>query len=220
VIAEPDVALTDWGLAVECAILARLISRTGTRDPALAHRVGARPWLVLFFASTALAALLGGAVHGLFPDPVSLGQRLLWPITLLAIGVTAWAAWATGGHLVFGLAAGRAITVLAGGAFVVYGMAVWRAGWPFVVAIADYLPAAVFLLGVFAWLYARTRNHGLLAGIGGLLLTFVAAGVQHEGIDLSRVHFDHNALYHVIQAIALFLIYRGAAAALVTGAGR
>jgi hypothetical protein len=220
VIAEPDVALTDWGLAVECAILARLMACSGTREPALAHRVGARPWLVLFFGSTALAALLGGAVHGLFPDPASLGQRLLWPITLLAIGVTAWTAWAAGGHLAFGPAAGRAIAVLAGGAFVVYGVVAWRAGWPFVAAIADYLPAAVFLLAVFAWLYAKARDRGLLAGIGGLLLTFVAAGVQHEGIDLSPVYFDHNALNHVIQALALLLIYRGAAAALLIGGGR
>ncbi len=120
----------------------------------------------------------------------------------------------------FGPAAGRAIAVLAGGAFVVYGVIAWRAGWPFVVAIADYLPAAVFLLGVFVSLYAKTRNRDLLAGIAGLLLTFAAAGVQHEGIGLSPVYFDHNALYHVIQALALFLMYRGAAAALLIGAGR
>jgi hypothetical protein len=110
VITEPDVTLTDWGLAVESAILARLIAGVGGPVPT-------RAWLVLFFASTALAALTGGAVHGLFLDPTSAGQRVLWPVTLLAIGATASAAWAAGGYVA---RVGRAIVTGAGIAFVAY----------------------------------------------------------------------------------------------------
>jgi hypothetical protein len=38
-------------------------------------------------------------------------------------------------------------------------------------------------------------------------LTFVAAGVQQAGVALGSIHFNHNALYHVIQAVALFMIF-------------
>lgn len=216
-IAEPDVALTDWGLAVECAVLARSIAGVGPRERR-APAVAARPWLVLFFASTAVAGATGGAVHGLFPDAASLGQRVLWPVTLLAIGVTAWGAWAAGGYLALRPAAAGIVARLAGVAFVVYAVIAWRAGFAFAVAIADYLPAAVFLLVVFARRYVVTRDRGFLLGAAGIALTFAAAAVQHEGIDLDRAHFDHNALYHVIQAVALYLIYRGAVRALALAA--
>ncbi len=208
-IAEPDVTLTDWGLAVECAVLSRMIARDGGPRP---HAL-ARPWLALFFASTAVAALLGGMVHGLFPGTTAVG-RLLWPTTILAIGVTAWAAWAAGGHLAFGPKVGRAIARLAGVGFVAYAVVAWRGGFAFAVAIAGYLPAAAFLLGVFAWRYRTSHDRRLLAGVAGIGLTFVAAAVQQARVSLSAAYFDYNALYHVIQAVALWLIYRGAARAL------
>jgi hypothetical protein len=36
-----------------------------------------------------------------------------------------------------------------------------------------------------------------------------AAG-QQAGVALHPVHFDHNAVYHVVQAVALYLLYRTA----------
>jgi hypothetical protein len=59
-------------------------------------------------------------------------------------------------------------------------------------------------------MYRRTRNRPLALTITGLLLTFVAAGVQQAGIAVHPVYFNHNALYHVIQGVALFLIFVGA----------
>ena len=218
-IAEPDVTLTDWGLAVECAILARLIARA--EGPAgSGERPPARPWLVLFFASTGAAALTGGAVHGLFPDPASAGQRWLWPATLLAVGVTAWSAWAVGGHMAWGPRVGRVISAAAGVGFAIYALALWRFGFRFALAIASYLPAALFLLGVFAWLRRRSPDRRLWAGAAGIALTFAAAAVQQLRIDIDRTYFDHNALYHVMQAIAFVLIYRGATGALAVSPRR
>ena len=43
-IAEPDVTLTDWGLAVECAILARLIARAEGPAEAVKGRRPDRGW--------------------------------------------------------------------------------------------------------------------------------------------------------------------------------
>src|SRR2546422_6430208 len=50
----------------------------------------------LFFGSAAVASLAGGTVHGFFLDVRTLGNAVLWRITLIAIGVTAASAWAIG----------------------------------------------------------------------------------------------------------------------------
>ena len=60
-----------------------------------------RPWLTLFFASVSAASLCGGLVHGFFLDEQSLGAKILWPMTLLATGVTALSLWAIGAKLLF-----------------------------------------------------------------------------------------------------------------------
>ena len=80
----------------------------------------------------------------------------------------------------------------------------------FLVAIATYLPATVFLLVVFIMLHSRDKTQGVAPGIVGLLLTFVAAVVQQLRIAVHPVYFNHNALYHVIQGVALYLIFRAA----------
>ena len=78
------------------------------------------------------------------------------------------------------------------------------------VAIAAYLPASLFWLAVLVLAYRETRQSPALAGVIGVLLTFAAAWVQQRNIALHPRYFDHNALYHVIQFIALFLLYRSA----------
>ena len=206
-ISEPIVTLTDYGLTVECAVLAWLMGR----------RAGgpAREWFTLFFLSLGAAALTGGTVHGFFPDPTSVGHRLLWPTALLAIGVMAWAAWSAGGALAFAPAAARGISIAAGILFVVYAALVLLVSQDFAGAIIEYLPAALFLLAVFGWKAARSGVRGAWAGMAGLVLSFLAAAVQQLRIAPDPARFDHNALYHVLQAVALILIYRGAAALVI-----
>src|SRR5689334_2512467 len=94
-ITEPAVTLTDYGLAIECALFTYLLSSRGDRHQRL------RPWFVLFFASASVAALTGGTAHGFFPNVETTGYAVLWPATFLALGVTALAAWAIGARIQF-----------------------------------------------------------------------------------------------------------------------
>ena len=85
-------------------------------------------------------------------------------------------------------------------------------GWLILIlalAIAAYLPAALFLLAVFVSAGHR-RGRSNVSGTVGLALTFVAAAVQQLHIALHPVYFNHNALYHVIQGIAIVLLFLGA----------
>jgi hypothetical protein len=77
----------------------------------------------------------------------------------------------------------------------------------FGIAIAHYLPATLFLLFAFALLYGRGRRSAMLAGVIGMVLTLVAAYVQQRRIAVHPVYFNHNALYHLVQAIALALLF-------------
>ena len=56
---DPDVTLTDYGLALLCAWFVWRMWRGPRFGPA-------RFWLVLFFAAASAAPLLGGTVHGFF----------------------------------------------------------------------------------------------------------------------------------------------------------
>ena len=140
-IAEPDVTLTDYGLAIECAWLAAFLLRTPTRAAPL------RFYFVAFFCAVGLAALLGGTEHGFLLDDTTLLHRVVWKGTLVAIGGSALAAWFAGAELI---AAAPARWIKAGAVvlFVGYVVAVARSD-AFLVAIVHYLPAVVFLLTVF-----------------------------------------------------------------------
>jgi hypothetical protein len=198
---EPVVTFTDYGLALECGLLAWLCWR---RRPGPFRR-----WLTVFFFAAALAPLLGGTVHGFFPDE-TLGQRLLWTGTLLAIGVTALSGWALGGLLVLSERARHWLMVAAWVQLAVYAGVVGFISGNFAVAIIDYLPATVFLLVAFAIAWRRSRASPLAVAAAGLGLTLVAAAGQQAGIGIHPVWFDHNALYHLLQALAFLMVYRGA----------
>jgi hypothetical protein len=197
---EPDVTLTDYVIALECVIFCLLAARWAAGDGRL------RSWWIVFFASIGAGALFGGTVHGFFLDPASAGNRVLWPATLLALGVTSMAMWVIGARVGLREPAATWVRRAAVAQFVAYAAIVLFVNSRFIVAIATYLPAAVFLLVVVSLLYTRTKTPALAYGIGGLLLAFVAAAVQQLGIAIHPVYFNHNALYHVLQGISLFLI--------------
>lgn len=197
---EPAVALTDLGLALECTLFVFLLAAP-TSNIALA-----RAWRLLF-ASLAGAAFLGFVVHGFLVDKSALSYRLAWTATLLAIGVVTLATTLIATHLCCAAPTRQWIVratllLLSGYAFLVlmgyrhYGL-----------AVAVYLPAILFLLGALAVRYWRVHSPGTVLGMAGLVLSLLAAAVQQLNINLHPDYLDHNTLYHLIQALALWLLY-------------
>lgn len=203
-ITEPDVTLTDYGLAIECAMFAYVLYRAERPTHAL------RRWFVVFFVMGSAAALAGGTVHGFFHDRNTVGGRFLWSFTLLAIGGSALAAWAVGTRFITTQTLQRLVMSGAVVTSVAYVFVVVRITSSFLVAVVNYLPALIFLTGTFVVLYARVRTPEVLCGVAGLLLMFVAAGIQWGGVALHPVYFNHNALYHVVQGVALALFFKAA----------
>ncbi len=201
---EPDVTLTDYGLALECAVFAVLLCRKATAQPQL------RAWFALFFSSIGVAALAGGTVHGFFLDVRTTGRAVLWPAAMLALGGTALSTWAIGARIQFSRRLARLVTLCATVVFALYCALVLFVTQSYSLAIGHYVPAVCFLVGVFALAYRRTRARPVGFAFLGLLLTLVASGLQWGRVGLHPVYFNHNALYHLIEAVALYLIFCGA----------
>lgn len=201
--AEPAVVITDYLLALETAAFAVATAQRPANKP------GLRSWIALFFGSISVAALAGGTAHGFFPQPERRGHRVFWSTTYAAIGVTTLATWIIGAEIALPPPVARSVKGTAMGLMAAY-LAVTLSGRRrFVVAIVTYIPATAFLLAALMRRYRQTGQQPLLAGVGGGVLTFVAAAVQVRRITLHPRLFDHNALYHAIQGVALALLFIG-----------
>jgi hypothetical protein len=201
---QMDVSLTDYGLALECACFAYLIARLRTKACSLARI------FMAFFFSIAMAAAAGGTVHGFFLDESSIGYRLLWPFTLIVIGITALAGVHIGTALLFSRSTAIYINRLALAVFMAYLVIVLFIRRDFLIAILDYLPALLFIGGAFLLAHRRQKRPAFLAGFLGVCIMLFAAAAQQAKLGIHPRYFDHNAVYHVLQAIALFMIFLAA----------
>ena len=201
---RPAVSLTDFALAIECAAFTVMLTPPPATDPVL------RRWFVVFFASVAAASLLGGTMHGFFEYSTSPLRTVLWVGTLLSILVTSFTVWSIAALLQLQQRASQYVRWFAGAQMIVLSIVVLFVTREFVIAIVAYLPAALFLFVAMILTYRRRRDRALASGVAGLALVFIGAAVQQSGVALHPVYLDHNTLYHVLQGVALWLIYRAA----------
>ena len=200
---EPDVALTDYGLAIECALFAWLLSIDATRHGQLRRR------MVLFFAAAAVAPLAGGTVHGFLLESEGALHSVLWVSALLAIGLTALFAWAIGAEIILQPRHARLVERVARFTFVANAMVVIFVHDAFWVAIAFYLPAALFLLLAFLLRVLKDRLPGAGLGAWGVALGILAAALQQLRVTIHPTYFNHNAVYHLVQAVAFVFLFAG-----------
>jgi hypothetical protein len=164
----------------------------------------ARLIAVSFFALAA-AALLGASVHGLgLPLPV---KALLWRLVYLGVGLTNLLLLAgivlplVGPHL------RRVVSLVLGLRFVLFLAMAWGRDFGFALMDAAVSLLLLLTLALFFTL-ARRRPFGpwLLAGTVASLL---GAAVQAFRVA-PHPSFNHNDLFHVVQAGAVFFFYAGA----------
>lgn len=178
---EPMTVFTDYILAVAAAVFAVRLWNVF------------RAWAVAF-AFTAAASFLGGTYHGIAPLLTDDAATALWKATVLSVGLAS-------AFLLAGC--GRAFAVVAAVKFVIY------AAWividdDFAVVIADY-GATLLIVGI---VFATRRSRATPWVIGSIAVSVIGALVQQSGMALHR-HFNHNDIYHVIQLLALWMLYRG-----------
>ena len=194
-------AFTDYLLAAWSAWLALLLWR---HERQLRQRT-TRFWFGAFLA-TAIGAAAGGGFHGGTAGP-GIGA-LLWKTAVMWAGM---AAFLMVSATAFGVCRPRIriwLIVPAALELALYGYwMVWHDGFRYVVF--DYASAmlVVLLFSIHAWLQ---RGERAAVWIGaGIFVSFAGVGVEAVGWPVYS-RFNHDALYHLVQAAALYLFYRGA----------
>ena len=159
-------------------------------------------------AATGLAAWTGGLWHGFGPDLAPLTARLLWKVTLFAIGGAAAAMLAGAAFAALRAPVRTALLALVGVKLALY-LAWMGVHDDFRYVIYDYVPAMAVVLGLQIVAAARGRATGAGWIVGGILLSFVAAAIQRSEAVFTP-WFNANDLYHLVQIVALVLLYFGA----------
>ncbi len=198
---EPDVALTDYALAVECFIFAAWLIRVST--PSKSKKI----WSGIAFLSLGIASVIGGTVHGYFREETTMGYKILWPAALLSIGVTALASWILGAEILFSkrLAAyGKTAAIVA---FGIYACEILFVNQSFRIAIFFYVPAILLILAASCHIYAQDRAWPALLGIAGILLSLLAPVMQQAGYSWPALHLNHNAVFHLFQGLSNAFVF-------------
>ena len=200
---DSDVAGTDLALAGLAAYLGwRLwVGAAGRR----LQRTGA-----VLLGVLASAAMAGAIFHAFFPaGTTTLSGSLAWKPVALSIVV----AGATMLDLSLGLLLPRLPSRLRWSVVLMY-----AAGFAAVMILLDdsftsivrfYVPTLILLLLAAARQSVRSRSAGWTLILAGLLLSAGAALLQQARVALHPVYFDHNAVYHLVQTIAVVFLYLG-----------
>jgi hypothetical protein len=163
--------------------------------------------LAFSFLATFVAALLGAASHGIDPRVDPEQRARCWRGSLYASGFISAACIASVAFFAARGTTRAAILVFAGVKLIAFLFRLARRP-EFRVAAADYGGGlAVLLAGiVYAWVRWRVDAAGWI--VAGVLVSLVAGLLQARRVGWHR-HFNHNDLFHVIQMIAVYLLYRG-----------
>jgi hypothetical protein len=187
---------------VETAIFAVLLWRQ--RPATTARRVAA-----LIFACLCASSVTGGSYHGFFPggSEASPGWAV-WITTMLILGVAAALTW-----IFFFLLLGRgarglrvvvaAVTV----AYLVYAYVVVRVDHSFRVSAIASAPAVLAVLVLMLVRAVRDGHRNAMLASAAIVLMLAAAVLQQLHVGLHPVWFNHNALYHLLEGVALAVLF-------------
>ena len=178
---EPMTLATDYLLTIAAAVFAVRLGRTN------------RQW-ALAFLFTAAGSFFGGTYHGFYPVVSVLTAVVLWKFTVFSIGLASF-------FLVIG--SSRKLLLIALVKLIVY-MSWMTTHSEFLWVIIDY-GAALLIVGA---VHLVRRGPATPWVLGSIVASVLAALVQMSRLTLHE-HFNHNDLYHVIQLVALWLLYRG-----------
>jgi hypothetical protein len=199
---DPDVVFTDLGLALLGAWFAWRLA-AASRPGSLA-RAGA-----LLMASLANAALWGAVFHAFFPENTATRQGFLaWIPVSLSIVVAAATLLELSLRVLAPSLPQPIRRSLVGAYAAVFALAVLLVDESFTTIVRFYVPALLLFLAA-ATARALRRNAGWSPIALGLSLSAAPALLQQLRIAFHPVYFDHNAVYHVVQAAALVLLYLG-----------
>ena len=200
---EPMTVVTDLILS---ALAVYFAVRLGRQHELL--RMNIHLYFSYAFWALSLGALLGALTHGLGRNLSVAAGRILWRGTLLSLGAAAFCLLLAAGYHAFPVRYVHIFEWSGALLLALYAIVILRDD-RFLWAVLFYTTALLVLLTVMLYdlFFRGLAGSGLV--VAGILVSFAAAIIQRSGLTLHR-HFNHNDLYHVIQMIGLYYLYRGA----------
>lgn len=201
-VAEPMTMITDYAMgALAFALAMRLLT-----DESAGSQLSGRLWAAAF-VMTAIGAFLGGTSHGFIEVMPGAVGRATWKATLVATGLGSACLLAAA---VTAATAGPLRHALVGAVALKLAYYAWTIATKddFTLVIVDYGTALVAVV-VAAWVATPSgltpAAWWITAGVG----VAVVAGVIQWARLAPHVRFNHNDLFHLVQMVSLYLLYRG-----------
>lgn len=200
---DPDVVFTDLALALLGAYLGWRLWTAPNRGRMT--RTG-----VVIMGALASAAFWGAMFHAFFPAGTATAAGFMaWvPVVLSILAVAA-------ALLELGLRvsaprlpprARHAIVATYAASFAAVALLIDAS---FATIVRFYAPILFLFLIVAGRQAVRNRNAGWTLLAVSFAISLAAAALQQARVSIHSEHFDHNAVYHVLQGVALVLLYRG-----------
>jgi len=196
---EPTTAITDYIIGVLGLVFGYQIFMI---PDSLFHFL----WGNCFFA-VSIGGLLGGTSHGFGPRFSKLIKTIIWRSTLLFVGITGLLLAMSAATFFMNEKGENAMMVTAGALLIIYFIQI-NTQDTFRHAVKFYLPLMIISFVGFLVAFITMGFIGALFCSIGLAVSLVASWVQVSGISLHQ-HFNHNDLFHVIQMLGMYLMYRG-----------
>ncbi|HTR18759.1 MAG TPA: hypothetical protein VMH91_02145 [Candidatus Paceibacterota bacterium] len=197
---DPFVSFTDLLLSIEAGIFAFWIARHAPRGTL-------RTLVTALFTALTGASFFGALFHAFFPLQVATsGGWYMWILTTCWLGAVAVMLYALSVHCIFGPRVLRVVWIPLLALFVVYEYCIVAVDYHYSTVIDFYAPALA-IFSFYALWKALTSTSGWGVVFFGAALTAVAALAQSSTIEIGPL--DHNAIYHVLQALALALLFIG-----------
>jgi hypothetical protein len=158
----------------------------------------------------ASAAFWGAIFHAFFPgDMATPGGFIAWIPVALSILVVAATLLELGLRILapgLALPVRRSMVAAYAAAFAAVALLVDQS---FTSIVRFYLPALLLFLVAAVHQAIRSGRAGWRLIAGGVTVSAGAAVLQQARVSLHPVYFDHNAVYHVVQGVAVVLLYLG-----------
>ena len=202
IIYEPMTTITD----VLIAIIALYYSRELTAIY-LHQLLNVQYHWIWTFRMLALGAFLGAISHGIGPYLSPILQDSVWKFTTYSIGIMSYFMVLTMLHHLFDYPVVLRWRWILITLIIIY-LTIVTINDNFINVIRFYVPLMVIVvIGLlYTWLTVNADGTDMI--ILGILISFIAAGVQQSRIVLHE-HMNYNDIAHFIQMVAMWCFYRG-----------
>jgi len=159
------------------------------------------------FRMLGLGSFLGALSHGVGPYCSAPIASIIWKFTTYSIGIMSYFMFLSMLHHLFEYQLVIRLRWALLCLVVIYLFIVTRND-DFVNVVLFYVPLMIIVLVGLLYSYFIFHSDGVNMIILGIIISFVAAGVQQSGIVLHE-HMNYNDIAHFVQMVAMWCFYQG-----------